>query len=75
MGETFSQLGSQEDENKSILPTGNKAASYASNSNSKSFSSFAPCERAAGVSFVTCLTCQGSGEIPQGEWLRALEIA
>ncbi|XP_011379453.1 transmembrane protein 106A [Pteropus alecto] len=69
MGETFSQLGSQEDENKSILPTdpatGSKAASYASNSNSKSFSSCAPCERAAGASFVTCLTCQGSGEIPQ----------
>lgn len=79
MGETFSQLGSQEDENKSILPTdpatGSKAASYASNGCSKSLSSCAPCERAAGASFVTCLTCQGSGEIPQGEWPRALEIS
>nr|KAF6459396.1 transmembrane protein 106A [Rousettus aegyptiacus] len=69
MGETFSQLGSQEDENKLILPTdpatGSKAARYASNGSSKSLSSCAPCERAAGASFVTCLTCQGSGEIPQ----------
>ncbi|XP_036125859.1 transmembrane protein 106A [Molossus molossus] len=69
MGETFSQLGSQEDENKSILPpdpaVGSKAAKYASNGSSKCFSSCAPCERAAGASFVTCPTCQGSGEIPR----------
>lgn len=79
MGETFSQLGSQKDENKSILPhgpdIGSKAASYSSNSSSKSFFSCAPCERAAAASFVTCPTCQGSREIPRGEWLKALEIA
>ncbi|KAF6299960.1 transmembrane protein 106A [Rhinolophus ferrumequinum] len=66
MGETFSQLGSQKDENKSILPhgpdIGSKAASYSSNRSSKSFFSCAPC--AAG-SFVTCPTCQGSREIPR----------
>ncbi|XP_006199248.1 transmembrane protein 106A [Vicugna pacos] len=69
MGETFSQLGSREDENKSILAPnpaiGSKAASYSSTSSSKSFCSCVPCERAAGASFVTCPTCQGSGEIPQ----------
>lgn len=69
MGETFSQLGSREDENKSILAPdpaiGSKAASYSSTGSSKSFCSCVPCERAAGASFVTCPTCQGSGEIPQ----------
>lgn len=69
MGETFSQLGSQQDENKSILPhgpdIGSKAASYSSNGSSKSFFSCAPCERAAAASFVTCPTCQGSREIPR----------
>lgn len=69
MGETFSQLGSQKDENKSILPhgpdVGSKAASYSSNGSSKSFFSCAPCERAAAASFVTCPTCQGSREIPR----------
>lgn len=68
MGETFSQLGPQEDENRSILPP--DSASQGSN---KFFS--APCERAAGASFVTCPTCQGNKEIPRGEWLKALEIA
>lgn len=76
MGETFSQLGSQKDENKSILPhgpdIGSKAASYSSNCSSKSFFSCAPC---AAASFVTCPTCQGSREIPRGEWPKALEIA
>lgn len=68
MGETFSQLGSQEDENTSILPPDS-----AGHGSSKFFS--APCERAAGASFVTCPTCQGNKEIPRGEWLKALEIA
>ncbi|XP_006156149.1 transmembrane protein 106A [Tupaia chinensis] len=70
MGEVFSQMGSgQEDENKSILPSdsalGSKAASYSSINSSKSFCSCVPCEGALGASFVTCPTCQGSGEIPQ----------
>ena len=79
MGETFSQLGSRENENKSILSPdpafGSKAASYSSTTSSKPFCSCVPCERAAGVSFVTCPTCQGSGEIPRGEWPQALEVA
>ncbi|XP_016057520.1 PREDICTED: transmembrane protein 106A [Miniopterus natalensis] len=69
MGETFSQLDSQKGENQPILPhdpaVGSKAARYASNGSSTFFSSHAPCERAAGASFVTCPTCQGSGEIPR----------
>uniref|UniRef100_K9IIJ0 Putative conserved plasma membrane protein n=1 Tax=Desmodus rotundus TaxID=9430 RepID=K9IIJ0_DESRO len=69
MGETFSQLGSQGDENKPILRPAaaivSKAARYASDGGSKLFSSCAPCERAAGASFVTCPTCQGNGEIPR----------
>ncbi|EPQ13606.1 Transmembrane protein 106A [Myotis brandtii] len=60
MGETFSQLGSQEDENKSILPRDS-----ASHGSSEYFSSCAPCERAANTSFVTCPTCQGNKEIPR----------
>nr|XP_012598677.1 transmembrane protein 106A isoform X2 [Microcebus murinus] len=68
MGERFSQLGSQwEDEKKLILPPnpaiGSKA--YSSTGSSKSLCSHVPCEGAAGASFVTCPTCQGSGEIPQ----------
>lgn len=70
MGETFSQLGSQEDENRSILPRDS-----ASHGSSEHFSSCAPCERAANASFVTCPTCLGNKEIPRGEWLKALEIA
>lgn len=70
MGETFSQLGSQEDENRSILPRDS-----ASHGSSEYFSSCAPGERAANASFVTCPTCQGNKEIPRGEWLKALEIA
>ncbi|XP_047614060.1 transmembrane protein 106A [Phacochoerus africanus] len=69
MGETFSQLGSQKDENKSILPPdptiGSKSASYSSTNSSKVFCSCVPCERATGASFVLCPTCQGSGEIPR----------
>uniref|UniRef100_A0A8D1TJT4 Transmembrane protein 106A n=1 Tax=Sus scrofa TaxID=9823 RepID=A0A8D1TJT4_PIG len=69
MGETFSQLGSQKDENKSILPPdptiGSKSASYSSTNSSKVFCSCVPCERATGASFVICPTCQGSGEIPR----------
>uniref|UniRef100_A0ABI7WY55 Transmembrane protein 106A n=1 Tax=Felis catus TaxID=9685 RepID=A0ABI7WY55_FELCA len=69
MGETFSQLGSREDENRSILPPspaiGNKAACYSSIRSSKSFCSCMPREGTAGASFVTCPTCQGSGEIPR----------
>ncbi|XP_035951414.1 transmembrane protein 106A [Halichoerus grypus] len=69
MGETFSQLGSREEENKSILPPspafGSKAACYSSTRSSKSLCSRVPCDGAASASFVTCPTCQGSGEIPQ----------
>ncbi|XP_004434458.1 PREDICTED: transmembrane protein 106A [Ceratotherium simum simum] len=69
MGKTFSRLGSQEDENKSILPPhpaiNSKAASYSSTGSSKPFCSCVPCEGPAGASFVTCPTCQGSGEIPR----------
>lgn len=80
MGETLSQLGSREDENKSMLPSGpacgSKAASYSSTTTgSKPSCSCAPRERAAGGSFATCPTCQGSGEIPRGEWPQALEVA
>nr|XP_012421391.1 PREDICTED: transmembrane protein 106A isoform X2 [Odobenus rosmarus divergens] len=68
MGETFSQSGSRE-ENKSILPPspafGSKAVCYSSTRSSKSFCSRVPCDGAASASFVTCPTCQGSGEIPQ----------
>lgn len=76
MGETFSQLSSGEDENKAILPPdsaiGSKAATYSSTHSSKTCSCV-PCKGAAGASFVTCPTCQGSGEIPRGELLKALE--
>ncbi|XP_032471360.1 transmembrane protein 106A isoform X2 [Phocoena sinus] len=69
MGETLSRLGSREDENKSMLPSGpafgSKAASYSSTASSKPSCSCAPCERAAGGSFVTCPTCRGSGEVPR----------
>ena len=79
MGETFSQLSSQGDENKPILRPAaaivSKAARYASDGGSKLFSSCAPCERATGASFVTCPTCQGNGKIPRGEWLEALKGA
>lgn len=69
MGETFSQLGSRENENESILPpssaVGNKAACYSSIRSSKSSCSCLPREGTANASFVTCPTCQGSGEIPR----------
>uniref|UniRef100_A0A673V9Q5 Transmembrane protein 106A n=1 Tax=Suricata suricatta TaxID=37032 RepID=A0A673V9Q5_SURSU len=68
MGETFSQLGSREDENKSMLPPspamGSKAACHSSIRCSKAFCSCLPREGTAGASFVTCPTCQGRGEIP-----------
>ncbi|XP_053424904.1 transmembrane protein 106A [Nycticebus coucang] len=70
MGEIFSQLSFQwKDENKLILSgdpaIGSKAASYSSMGSSNSLCSCVPCEGAAGTSFVTCPTCQGSGEIAQ----------
>lgn len=68
MGETFSQLGAQEDENTAVLPPDSS-----SHGGGRFFS--APCERAAGASYVTCPTCQGNKEIPRGEWLKALERA
>ncbi|XP_066119619.1 transmembrane protein 106A [Saccopteryx bilineata] len=61
MSETFSQLGSQEDECKSILPPD---SAIGSNGSRRFFSTCVPCERAAGTSFVTCPTCQGNGKIP-----------
>lgn len=68
MGETFSQLGRQQDEGKSILhddpAMSTKAANYFSTCRSRPFCSRVPSERAAGASFVTCPTCQGKGEIP-----------
>ncbi|XP_023400408.1 transmembrane protein 106A-like isoform X2 [Loxodonta africana] len=69
MDETFSQLGSWEDESKSTLSPdpaiGAKATSYPSTRNSKHFFSCVPCEGAVGGSFLTCPTCQGSGQIPR----------
>ncbi|KAG8512905.1 Transmembrane protein 106A [Galemys pyrenaicus] len=61
-------MGSREDENKLILPPGSvigrKFASYLSTGNRQFFYSCVPCEGAT-ASFVTCPTCQGTGEIPQ----------
>lgn len=71
MGKAFSQLTSQKDEDESILPDNpamaSKAANYFSTGNRKPSHSCVPCEKAASTSFVTCPTCQGNGEIPQGE--------
>lgn len=68
MGKTFSQLTSQQDEDKLILPDNSAIASKTANY----FSAKPPCSgvlyaRAAGTSFVICPTCQGHGEIPHGE--------
>ncbi|XP_004707555.1 transmembrane protein 106A [Echinops telfairi] len=61
MGETFSQQGSWKGESKPLLSPNpamsSRASSYAS--------TCVPWEEAAGGSFVTCPTCQGSGEIPR----------
>ncbi|XP_051014664.1 transmembrane protein 106A [Acomys russatus] len=70
MGKAFSQLSSQQDVKKPILPdkaaVASKASNYLSTGSSKPLHSCVPYERAAGTSFVTCPTCQGNGEIPQG---------
>ncbi|XP_068923674.1 transmembrane protein 106A isoform X4 [Petaurus breviceps papuanus] len=68
MGETISRFGSQDGESKSILtqdPTvGSEASSYSSINGSKSVLSCVPCAGSTDSSFVTCPTCQGTGEIP-----------
>lgn len=77
MGKALSQLTSQKDEDKPILPdnpaTASKAANYLSTGSSKPAHSCVPYDKTASTSFVTCPTCQGSGEIPQGEQPKALE--
>ncbi|KAM4844406.1 transmembrane protein 106A [Thomomys bottae] len=70
MGGSFSQLDSQqEDEISTVLPKNpaidSKAISYSRRDGSKTLTSYTPNERTAGTSFVTCPTCQGSGEIPR----------
>ncbi|XP_031209525.1 transmembrane protein 106A [Mastomys coucha] len=69
MGKALSQLTSQKDEDKPILPdnpaTASKAANYLSTGSSKPAHSCVPYDKTASTSFVTCPTCQGSGEIPQ----------
>ncbi|KAL1778996.1 transmembrane protein 106A [Sigmodon hispidus] len=69
MGKASSQITSQLDEHKPILPdnqaTASKAANYFSTGSSKPLCSCVPYARAAGASFVICPTCQGTGEIPQ----------
>ncbi|XP_042529779.1 transmembrane protein 106A [Dipodomys spectabilis] len=70
MGGSISQLDSQqEDESNTVLPQNpaidSKAISYSSMNNSKTFCSYMPNECTASTSFVTCPTCQGSGEIPR----------
>ncbi|XP_027726325.1 transmembrane protein 106A [Vombatus ursinus] len=66
MGETVSRFGSQDSESKSILPqdsaVGSEASSHSVINGSDSVLSCAPCT--ADSSFVTCPTCQGTGEIP-----------
>ncbi|XP_043856004.1 transmembrane protein 106A [Dromiciops gliroides] len=68
MGETASRFGSQNSESKSILSgdqaVANEASSYCSINGSKSIMSCVPCAGSADSSFVTCPTCQGTGEIP-----------
>ncbi|XP_004684998.1 PREDICTED: transmembrane protein 106A [Condylura cristata] len=62
-------MSSREDENKPILPpgpaVGRKVTGYLSIGGQQSFCSRVPCEGATGANFVTCPTCQGTGEIPQ----------
>jgi hypothetical protein len=71
MGKAVSQLTSRKDEDKPILPDNpamaSQAANYFSTGSSKPAHSCMPYEKAASSSFVTCPTCQGNGEIPQGE--------
>ncbi|XP_020828407.1 transmembrane protein 106A isoform X2 [Phascolarctos cinereus] len=68
MGETFSRSGSQDGESKSILPqdspVGSEASSQSVISGGNSVLSCVPCTGSADSSFVTCPTCQGTGEIP-----------
>uniref|UniRef100_A0A7N4PU84 Transmembrane protein 106A n=1 Tax=Sarcophilus harrisii TaxID=9305 RepID=A0A7N4PU84_SARHA len=68
MGETVSRFGSQASESKCLLSrdpaVGSEASSYSSINGSKSVLPCAPCTGAATSSFVTCPTCQGTGEIP-----------
>ncbi|GAB1296878.1 Transmembrane protein 106A [Apodemus speciosus] len=70
MGKALSKLTSQKDEDKPILPANpaiaSKVANYFSTDSSKPAHSCVPYEKAARTSFVTCPTCQGIGEIPQG---------
>ncbi|KAL6083332.1 hypothetical protein STEG23_033027 [Scotinomys teguina] len=69
MGKAFSQLTSQQDEDKSILPDNpamaSKAANYFSTGSSKLPCSCVPYARVAATGFVICPTCLGNGEIPQ----------
>lgn len=71
MGKTFSQLTSEQDEDKSILSDNSalasKTANYFSTGSNKPPGSGVLYARAAGTSFVTCPTCQGHGEISHGE--------
>ncbi|XP_040605705.1 transmembrane protein 106A [Mesocricetus auratus] len=64
MGKAFSQVTSQQDEDKSILPA-NKPANYLSTGSNKPPCSGVLYARAAGAGFVICPTCQGNGEIPR----------
>ncbi|CAO2645468.1 Transmembrane protein 106A [Lemmus lemmus] len=68
MGKTFSQLTSQQDEDKLILPDNSaiasKTANYYSTGSNKPPCSGVLYARAVGTSFVICPTCQGHGEIP-----------
>ncbi|XP_052052183.1 transmembrane protein 106A isoform X2 [Apodemus sylvaticus] len=70
MGKALSKLTSQKDEDKPILPDNpaiaSKVTNYFSTDSSKPAHSYVPYEKAACTSFVTCPTCQGNGEIPQG---------
>ncbi|XP_006832766.1 PREDICTED: transmembrane protein 106A [Chrysochloris asiatica] len=73
MDETLSQLDSQKDESKLILSSDpaidSKTTIYSNTASNTFFSSCVPCKKASNNGgFVTCPTCQGSGEIP-----RALE--
>ncbi|XP_006993014.1 transmembrane protein 106A [Peromyscus maniculatus bairdii] len=69
MGKAFSQLASQQDEDKSLLPDNparaSKAANYFSRGGGKPPCSSVPYARVAGTSFVICPTCLGNGEIPR----------
>ncbi|XP_044527878.1 transmembrane protein 106A isoform X1 [Gracilinanus agilis] len=65
MGETVSRFGSLDSESKSILSQDpsvrSEASSYSSIDGSQPILSCVPC---TGSGFVTCPTCQGTGEIP-----------